>query len=92
MCPTDRLGGIIKPQAGVYVRESETIDRLTVDITLVSVSAMWVETRSSVMLSMAGSDGSEGMSMYCMSWICCHTHNGISSSDIVALCLWCEVK
>ena len=32
-CPTDRLGGIVKPQAEVYIRESETIDRLTVDIT-----------------------------------------------------------
>ena len=85
-------GGIVEPQAEVYVRESKTIDRLTVHITPVGVSAVWVETRSSVMLSIAGSDGSEGMLTYCMSWMRHHTHDGVSSSGVITSCLWCEVK
>ena len=88
-CPSDRLGGIIKPQAEVYIRESETIDRLTVDIAPISVSAVWV---MSVMSPMVGSNGSKGTSTHCMSWMHCHTHGSISSSSIVMLCLWCEVK
>ena len=45
MCPTDGLGGVVEPQAEVYARESETIDKLAVDIAHVGVSAVGVETR-----------------------------------------------
>ena len=92
MRPTDRLGGTVKPQAEVYVNESETIVRLTVHITPVGVSAVWVEMRLSATLSVAGSDSSKGMSTYRMSWMHHHTCDGVSSSGIVASCLWCEVK
>ena len=42
------------------------------------------ESRSSVMSSMAGSDGSDGMSTCCASWIRRQTREGVSSSGIGA--------
>ena len=65
MRPADGLESVVEPQAEVYVRKSETIDELAVDVVCVRVSAVGMEARK-----VAGGGGTSRADLEALVLIC----------------------